>query len=194
MKKAIILIIIFLTAIENQAQTTKFIDTGSVANQFDYLIKKSGRYQDYRVVKQVWLQQMKKNVQDSLNASKIIINDSNKTITSQQGEIDNLNSKLTNSTSEITDLNSQISTISLLGIQFKKGTFKTILFSTIGILILLLLLFIFKFKQSNSVTLQTKAKLKDTEEEYDEHRKRALEREQKVMRKLQDELNKQKKE
>ena len=92
------------------------------------------------------------------------------------------------------NLNSQISTINFLGIQLKKGTFKTLLFSIIGILVLLLLFFIFKFKQSNSVTLQTKAKLKDIEDEYDEHRKRALEREQKVMRRLQDELNKQKKE
>ena len=34
--------------------------------------------------------------------------------------------------------------------------------------------------------------LAETEEEFEAHRKRALEREQKVMRKLQDEINKQK--
>ena len=34
---------------------------------------------------------------------------------------------------------------------------------------------------------------KEVEEEYDEHRKKALEREQKVRRQLQDEINKQKK-
>ncbi len=34
--------------------------------------------------------------------------------------------------------------------------------------------------------------LAETEEEFEDHRKRALEREQKVMRRLQDELNKQK--
>jgi DNA mismatch repair ATPase MutS len=189
------LIALFLISIVSFGQSTqKFIDTGSVANQFDYLVKKSGRYQDYKVVKQVWLQQLKKNVQDSLNTSRSTVKENNQKIASQQKEIDNLNIKLTNSTSEITNLNSQISTINFLGIQLKKGTFKTLLFSIIGILVLLLLFFIFKFKQSNSVTLQTKAKLKDIEEEYEEHRKRALEREQKVMRRLQDELNKQKKE
>ena len=57
-----------------------------------------------------------------------------------------------------------------------------------------MIVFISKFKQSNSITIQTKETLKEVEEEFENHRKTALEREQKVRRQLQDELNKQKKE
>lgn len=66
------------------------------------------------------------------------------------------------------------------------------MWSIIGGLFVLLLFFIYKFKNSNAVTKQAKKSLEETEEEFEEHRKIALEREQKVRRQLQDEINKQK--
>ena len=60
-------------------------------------------------------------------------------------------------------------------------------------LLLLLLFFIYKFRQSNILTQEAKSGLSDLEMEYEDHRRRALEREQKISRQLQDELNKHKK-
>ena len=73
-----------------------------------------------------------------------------------------------------------------------KTSYNILLWSIIGGLLAFLLFFIYKFKNSNAVTKQAKLSLAETEEEFEEHRKRALEREQKVMRRLQDEINKQK--
>ena len=73
-----------------------------------------------------------------------------------------------------------------------KAGYNVLMWSIIAGLLILLLFFIFKFKNSNAITRQAKFALAETEEEFEEHRKRALEREQKVMRRLQDELNKQK--
>jgi len=67
------------------------------------------------------------------------------------------------------------------------------LFSIIAILTIFLFVFISKFKQSNNITVQAKQDFKELDEEFEAHRKKALEREQKVRRQLQDELNKQKK-
>ena len=75
----------------------------------------------------------------------------------------------------------------------EKSIYKSLTYSLILIFIGLFLFYFFKFKQSNVQTKEAKLTLKEVEEEYDEHRKKALEREQKIMRKLQDELNKQKK-
>ena len=72
----------------------------------------------------------------------------------------------------------------------KKADFKNLFWAIIAILAILLAFFIYQFKNSNSVTQSVKIQLADIEKEFDEHRKTALEREQKVMRKLQDELNK----
>ena len=74
-----------------------------------------------------------------------------------------------------------------------KPTYKLIVWSFVGVLIVLLSFFIFKFKNSNVLTLEAKKALAEMEEEFENHRRRALEREQKVMRKLQDEINKQRK-
>ena len=194
-KKSIFIFALFFVTINFFSQVNKkFIDTGSVKNQFNYLIEKSNRFQDYKVVKINWLNELKSNVIDSLSASKKEILSSYKTINSQKNKIDSLNMTLSNSGNTITDLNTKIQSISFLGIQFNKGFFKTMMISIIGTLAIILLFFITKFKRSNTITSNTKLALKEVEEEYEDHRKKALEREQKVMRRLQDELNKQKKE
>ena len=73
-----------------------------------------------------------------------------------------------------------------------KTSYSLIMWLLIIVLLALLILFIYKFNNSNSVTRIAKNNLADIEEEFEEHRRYALEREQKVRRQLQDELNKQK--
>ena len=184
----------FITTTVFCQSNRKFIDTGSVKNQFDYLINKSNRYKDYKVVKINWLHQLSSNVADSLSSSEKEILSNYSLINSQKNTIDSLNARLNKSDSKITSLNKEIQSISLFGIQFKKPVFKTMIFLIIGILAVLLTFFITKFKRSNAITTETKLTLKEVETEFEEHRKIALEREQKVRRQLQDELNKQKKE
>jgi len=188
------LTLFFITSTVLCQSNRKFIDTGSVKNQFDYLINKSNRYKDYKVVKINWLHQLSSNVADSLSASEKEILSNYSLINSQKNTIDSLNARLNKSDSKITSLNKEIQSISLFGIQFKKPVFKTMIFLIIGILAVLLTFFITKFKRSNAITTETKLTLKEVETEFEEHRKIALEREQKVRRQLQDELNKQKKE
>ncbi len=193
-KKIILTLIVVFVANTSFAQATKkFDNSGTVNEQFDYLIKKSNRYQEYKVVQLNWLQQIQRNVLDTIAMSESTIATKDAEILTQKNEINNLKSSLTTANAKIEELSTQIESISFFGIQLKKPVFKSLMFTIIGILALLLGIFIFQFKRSNTVTTQTKAAIKELEEEFDQHRKRALEREQKVMRRLQDELNKQKK-
>ena len=57
-------------------------------------------------------------------------------------------------------------------------------------LLALLLFFIFKFKNSNAITKAAKNAQANLEMEFKEHRRVAIEREQKVKRQLQDLINK----
>ena len=82
--------------------------------------------------------------------------------------------------------------MALFGIQMSKGGYNALMWTIIAALLVLLMFFIYKFKNSNATTKQAKKTLLETEEEYEEYRRNALEREQKVRRQLQDELNKQK--
>lgn len=58
------------------------------------------------------------------------------------------------------------------------------------VLALLLGVFIYKFRNSNSITSESRKALEILEAEYEEHRRNSIEREQKVRRQLQDEINK----
>ena len=49
----------------------------------------------------------------------------------------------------------------------------------------------YKFYNSNTVTKEAQNNLTDVEQEFELHRKKSLEKEQKLRRKLQDEINKQ---
>ena len=193
-KKVIITIIVaFVVNISFGQATRKYDNSGTVNEQFEYMFSKSSRYQQYKVVQIDWLQQFQRNVLDTITMLETTIASKDDEILKQKAEIENLNNSLTESNSKIEELSTQIESISLFGIQWEKGVFKSFMFLIIGALTVLLGLFIFQFKRSNVITNKTKADLKELEEEFDQHRKRAIEREQKVMRRLQDELNKQKK-
>jgi len=64
------------------------------------------------------------------------------------------------------------------------------MFCVIILLFILLFYFIFKFKNSNIVTQKAILDLEDVENEFAIHRKKTLEKEQKLRRALQDEINK----
>lgn len=188
-----VLAVIFITSNIFSQSTKKFIDTGSVKNQFEYLVDESNNYQDYKVIKATWLLKLKSNVIDSLLATKKKISENSGIVNSQKQLIDSLNIKLAETETVIAELKSEKESISLFGIQFEKTVFKTLMFLIIFGLIGALLFFITKFKQSNIITQQSISALKQTEEEFAIYKEKALEREQKAMRRLQDELNKNKK-
>lgn len=188
------LLVVLLTTTISSQTNKKFIDTVSVSSQFDYLIKESSRYQDYKVIKINWIEQLKANMLDSLKADKIKLKENYNVIISQQATIDSLKNNTSKIQQTLTALESEKENISFLGISLSKSVFKTTVYSILVALAALLTFFIFKFKQSNAVTVQSKANLKELEAEFEEHRKVSIEREQKVRRQLQDEINKNKKE
>ncbi|WP_109439210.1 MULTISPECIES: tRNA (guanine-N1)-methyltransferase [Aquimarina] len=164
-----------------------------IEGQFDIVIQKSGRYQEYKVVKQVWINKLKSNTIDTLKTLESKLNTSNLKITEQQSTITGLEESLAKTNGDLTAVTQEKDSMSFFGAAVTKSSYNTIMLVIIGILLAFLSLFIYKFKNSNAVTVQAKKALAETEEEFEDHRRRSLEREQKVMRKLQDEINKQRK-
>lgn len=174
--------------------TNKIIDSGNVKYQFENLMDKSNDFQGYKVIKATSLLKLQSNVLDSLSVSKEKILANADFMSSQKRLIDSLQTTSTASETVVSNLISEKESISLFGIQFEKTFFKTLFFLIVLGLIAALLFFIFKFKQSNAITVENKLALKQSEKEFETYKEKALEREQKAMRRLQDELNKRKKE
>lgn len=191
-----LLIPLFSTYAQEEEETMTEEDS-TLKGQFDELERKSGNYRangiQYEVIKLSDLYKVKNNIFDSINTSTKTIKDLSATITSNEAEIENLNTKLRETTDKLNSVTEEKDSISFFGILIGKGTYNFILWSIIFGLLLLLLFFIYRFRNSNFLTQQAKSALADLEEEYENHRRKALEREQKISRQLQDELNKQKK-
>ncbi len=178
-----------------KAQTTPVegsLDGGTIESQLTWLLKKSPNYQEYEMIKRFMAVKMKANVLDTLKVMRASINEGKTTIAAQQTQIDNLKTELANTNQTLDQTNKEKDSISFLGMLMNKAAYNALLWGIIAALIGLLVWFIYKFRNSNLVTQQARAKLSEVEEEFESHRSRALEREQKVRRQLQDELNKQK--
>jgi preprotein translocase subunit SecF len=168
------------------------LDNGTIESQFDYLYRKSGSYQEYKVVKKTDYQKIKGNVLDSMRALKKDLIDTKKLVEVQGNEIKSLKADLLTTNNNLTAVTKEKDNIQFLSIPMTKAAYNGLLWTIIFSLVGLLLFFIFRFKSSNSITVQAKALLSDTEKEFEAYKAKALEREQKVRRELQDELNKQK--
>ncbi|MEO0902580.1 MAG: tRNA (guanine-N1)-methyltransferase [Bacteroidota bacterium] len=190
-----LLLVSFFSINAQQSDSTE--EDQSLVSQFQTLEKKSGNYSAngirYEVVRLTDLNRIKKSIFDSINTANASIKQLTATIEGNTSEINGLNAKLQETTGSLTQVTNEKDSISFFGALLSKGTYKGIVWGIIAILTLLLFLFVYKFRNSNFLTQQAKSALAELEAEYEDHRRKALEREQKVSRRLQDELNKQKK-
>lgn len=188
-----IALLLFTTNIFSQTPS-KIVNLATVEGQFQNLIDKSNSFQDYKVIKTTSFLKLQSNVLDSLKVSKNKVLANADFLNSQKQVIDDLQAKSTASQAVLANLRSEKDSISLLGIPLEKTLFKTLFFFIVIGLIATLVFFIFKFKQSNLITIESRLALQQSEKEFEIYKEKALEREQKAMRRLQDELNKKKKE
>ncbi|WP_255462732.1 tRNA (guanine-N1)-methyltransferase [Galbibacter sp. BG1] len=165
---------------------------GSIDNQFEYIFEEANNYQDYKVVKRNWLLLLKKNTLDSVARLERELASSEELTGTQKAKIDSLNKQLASTNEQLTNVTEEKDSISFFGALINKPAYKGIMWGIIALLTLILGLFIYKFKNANVVTQEARKSLAELEEEYEEHRRKALEREQKARRQLQDEINKQK--
>ena len=181
------------TSAQNADGTEKLsLNSGTIDNQFEFVIRRSNSWQDYKTVKKTWLYALKAHTIDSLNAVHKELDDTKAIVLSQAKEIEDLKLNLSNTKTELSNTISEKDSMQLFGMQMTKPNYSLILWSIVGVLSALLLFFIYKYRNSNAITKQAKLSLAETEEEFEEHRRTALEREQKVRRQLQDMINEQK--
>ena len=174
-----------------EADTPKpSLDNGTIESQFDYLYRKSSTYQEYKVVKQTFYYKIKGNVLDSLKVIKDELASTKQVVTTQNIQINELKSDLKTTNDNLTSVTNEKDNIKFLGLSLTKASYNTILWSIITGLVLFLLFFIYRFNNSNTVTKQANKSLAEIEEEFFAYKTIALEREQKVRRELQDEINK----
>lgn len=179
------------TALQSEVANTKV--SGTLDAQFDAVYKKSSSYQNYKVVSIANFHQLKKNSIDSLRYYTNQLATTKTTIANQEVEIKGLKEKLEVSNQEVLNLNNTKNSVSFLGMDIEKELYNMMMFSVIGFLTLLLGLFVLKFRSAKSEARTAVDNLSKLEDEYVEYKRKAMEKEQQLGRKLLDAENKNKK-
>lgn len=159
-------------------------DTTDIKGQFEYLYRKSSRYQEYKVVLISGFNHIKENSLDSIRLHR-------GEIVNLQNEINKLNNGLSTQKNEIEKLSDDLkaalsseNSMSLFGMQITKGAYNLIMWAIIFILGVISAVVILLYKRGHQMVKSTKERLTEVQEEFETHRKNTLVREQKLAREL----------
>jgi hypothetical protein len=189
MKSILIIVAIFMSGLINAQDTIETAKT--IESQFDNLYKKSSSYQDYKVIRKELFQSLKLQTLDSIGLYKKLLSEETALLQIEKQKLNSLKAQESDTKTALKNAIQNENTISLFGSPISKTNYNLFLWSLILMLFFSLLYFIFKYKNNIFLTNAAKKQLIEVEEELANQRKKALEREQKLRRQLQDEINKQ---
>jgi hypothetical protein len=167
-----------------------YIKDAPIKEQFEYIMDKGDTWKSYKVIQINWMKKFQSGFVDSLNVIRQDYLASEKLVGERDKTIKSLELELKENKDALSTIKGEKDSMFLLGIQMSKASYNLFIWSLVGGLLVLTGFFFLLFKRSNSVTKETQVRLDEVREEFDAHRKNALVREQKLARKLQDEINK----
>ena len=185
----VILVYFSCTYLSSQETAEKpSIGRGSIESQFNYVLYKSEKSEDYKLVRAWWLYTLKTQVLDTLKALHGNLEDTQNLLSVKNNEIDSLKTSVQAANKKLDNALKDKNSIVLLGIKTSKRAYNSITLFIIAALSVFLSVFIILFKRSNAASARIKSELSESREEFEEYRKRSLVREQQVVRQLYDEI------
>ena len=174
---SLLTISLLLTCISRNA-IAQVPDT-SLAKQYEEVVIKSGSYKVYKNIRKTKIEQLWKNVTDSLQQQKTLLNESRARLSGSEKLIAELKSKIESKKSPVADLIPEdISVSSTAGLW--------------GLVILLGVALVLVFVRSRSALKEANYRSELYDEltaEFREYKSKAAEKERKLARELQDERN-----
>jgi hypothetical protein len=161
----------------------------SLEEQWNTMLKEGSRYQDYRMVKEPVINQYFRTQQDTLAVLRKAVREGEKRIAELERSSAQSLAELETARQTAEALQTEKDQFNLGGLRLGKGTFSALVLALLALLALGNIALYLRFRSRDSLTSKAEKTLRDVQEEYDQFKKRALEREQKLKRELQDELN-----
>jgi septal ring factor EnvC (AmiA/AmiB activator) len=158
--------------------------------QFIQLKKKSNNYQQYKVVEKIKLDNYWFSVRDTLEETGAEIRSLKKEVASLNSQVGNLQNEVTEKQDSLANQAYQIEHMSFLGMDMTKTGYKTFSWVLIFALLVVVIVLYMRFSSANKVTQTTRSEFSELSNEFEEHKQRTRERETKLKRELQTEINK----
>lgn len=169
------------------------LKTGSLDQQFEYVIQKSNNFQEFKVVKKEHLNHLKKGSTDSISKYKKVILELESLQKENGSKISLLEQEIAQFETAIREVTEEKDQMDFLGVSLHKTTYSVFVYGIIGFLLFVLVLFFIRMRSALHYSNGATSALDKIESEFEEYKKRAMEKEQILGRKLQDEINKQNK-
>lgn len=162
----------------------------SINGQFNALIESSNNFKKYKVVPKSKILQLQRNTTAEINRLNQQIDTANTTIDKQKSQIERFQSDLSKTNNNLESVTAEKDQVTFLGMPTSKSTYRGIMWGIILVLALLMIFFIYQFKRNHALTKEAQKNLHESEADFDEYKTKALEKQQKLGRQLQDERNK----
>ncbi|KXX67703.1 hypothetical protein [Flammeovirga sp. SJP92] len=170
--------------------TTKVKPTGpaddTLLEGYKFMSKRGGRWKEYRMIKQSWLDDYWVLVEDSLQTAYSDAIDARKETALAQQEVKEMQSRL-GEKDRLIELGDYIN---LIGMDIPKYSVMYTAFAVIAVLIIVVIVLLIRFQTNNQAVSVIKKDHDSLQTEFDDFRTRAQEREMQVRRELVTERNK----
>ena len=193
MKLPVFLSLLLIFSLPSLAQRSAEVleaDSSSLQERFDKLKSTSETFKDYKVIRAYVLDGMWKIAMDSAHAQKILLREANASIVKLQGKLDSANASMAEKEAAMAETLHDSTHINVIGIDMAKSTF----LSVIGIVLLALLVVIgilfTRMRWVHNVIKEKTEKAESLSNEFEEYKRKALEKQMKLSRELQTERNK----
>ncbi len=189
MKSVVFLLVLFFCGLVNAQDT--FEKPTPLATLFDSIYSISNSYDRYKIIKKIYLQDLKQQSLDSVKNYKQQLAQKDSLLKIEIGNFKNLKAEAEKTQIALKESILKENNITLFGTSIRKTNYNLVLWLIMLLLLLGLCIFIYKYNNNKHITKKAQNDLTEIEEEFTAFRKKTLEREQKLRRQLQDEINKQ---
>lgn len=191
--KSLATILILLSSIYGMAQpAAKAIEDKNLGLHDRYQVMKnnSQTYEDYKVIKEYILEGFWKITTDSFQLKQNQLAEAKQRITTLETELMNSQNELKNHLASVEGLVYDSKHIAVFGIPFNKGVFLVIVTAMIAGLVVLVVAIAGRMKLLNSEMTEKALIAQSISLEFEDYKRKALEKQTKLSRELQNERNK----
>jgi hypothetical protein len=167
-------------------------DQGSytLRERFTLMKTKSQNYREYKVIKESVLDGVWKIIRDSISAKDAAIRKAKQDIAALNGQLGGVQDNLKKKEASMTEILYDSTHISVMGIDMEKGTFLTLIAVLLGALAIVVGTVIGRMKLMTKTLQEKKLAVNMVTNEYEDYKRKAMDKQTKLSRELQDERNK----
>lgn len=183
-------LLVFFTSRAQNAVSVSDSKNKTLAEQYFLMKKNANTFEDYKVIKEYALDVMWKSVSDSLKVTRVLLENAKAEIAVRENDINTLRSSLKQKEGSMADVVLASTHIKVFGANFSKGFFLFLVVLVASGLLVVIVAMTGRVKLMYFAMKEKIENLNMLTSEYEDFRRKALEKQMKLSRELQTERNK----